>query len=390
MSKLLIKSVNIIDGDSNELQENMDVLIEGEKISKIKKTISDNEAKQIDGTKKYLVPGLIDTHVHLVWDGSGDPQSKIEKKDHTYLSLTALKQAKSCLYNGITTVRDVGSPGLTVLSLKQAINEQKAVGSNIICSGPAMVMIGGHGWFLGKEVSGEDEIRRKTREVLKEGVDLVKVMATGGIYTDGEEPGAPQLQAKEIEAAVIEAHNQGKKVASHAQGLTGIENSITAGVDSIEHCIFADDNSLQKMKEQDIFMVPTLNVMKRMANIGVAGGLPEFAAKKASQVVKVHQNTFQKALDKGVKIAAGTDLFAPYLPTKEYFNELKLMNELGMSPSQVLRSATSKAAELLDITNRGIIKEGNIADLVLLNNNPLSDIGALKDQYKVIKEGSLI
>ncbi|ACB86265.1 metal-dependent hydrolase family protein [Natranaerobius thermophilus] len=391
---LLIRSVNVITGQNDEILEQYDVYIEQGSIAKIGKNLA-NEAKLadwnvIEGTGKYLIPGLIDTHVHLVWDGSGDPQAEIEGKSESYMALMAARQAQDCLKNGITTVRDVGSPGETVLNLRDAIKGGKLEGANIVSSGSALVMIGGHGWFLGTEISGPEEARRAAREVLKQGADLIKVMATGGIYTQGEEPGAPQLSEEEMRAAVVEAHNQGKKVASHAQGSTGIHNSIQAGVDSVEHCIFADEKALTNMQDRNIFMVPTLAVMKRMADIGVGGGLPEYAAEKAKRVVKIHKETFKTAVDLNVKIAVGTDLFAPYLPVEQYFTELKIMNDYGMSLSDVLKSATSVAAELLQLEDRGVIAENKVADLVLLNENPLNDVKAYQNQEMIIKEGRII
>jgi len=390
MTKKLIRNVNIIDGLKEEAKKGLDVLIVGKEIKKIQKNLEVSDCEEIDATGKYLTPGLIDAHVHLVWDGSGDPQAKIQGKHEDYITLVAAEQALKCVKKGLTTVRDVGGPGMAIISLRDAIDEGRLDGPKIVCSGPAIVMVGGHGWFLGREVSGKEEVRRAAREILKSGADLIKVMATGGVYTEGEEPGSPQLSVEEIKAAVEEAHNRGKRVASHAEGLKGIQNSIEAGVDSIEHCIYAGEEELKAMEKNGTYMVATLNVMQRMADIGVEGGLPEYAAQKAKEVVKVHSATFKKAVEMGVRIVTGTDLFSPYHPVEEYFTELEIMNKLGLSCFEVIKASTSEAAKLLQLEDRGVVREGKVADLLLLEANPLEDIRAFRKQIAVFKEGRRI
>lgn len=387
--RTVLINCTMIDGIVKEAVKDAYIIINGDRINEIGvgNVQTNTDDTIIDCTGKYVLPGLIDSHVHLVWDGSFDPQSVINKIDQETVALYAYKHAKEYLNLGITTVRDVASPNRSVLSVRNIINEKMLVGPTIIASGPAIAMTGGHVHYIGLEADGPDEVRKRTRQLLKEGVDLIKLMATGGIYTFGEEPGSPQLTIEEMVAAVEEAHKKNKKVAAHAEGYEGIKNCIEVGVDTIEHGIYADEEMLKLMKEKGIILVPTMIVMKRLAT---DERIAPWALEKARQVVEPHQKMLENAIEIGVKIATGTDCGSPVTPPEYYFDELLIMNKSGMKTMDVIHSSTRIAAEALGIEDRGVISEGKKADLLIVDQNPLEDLSILKDKKIIIKDGVII
>lgn len=388
---IILKNCNLIDGISEEVINQAYLLVEDEEIKKIgfdepPANIAD---EVIDCSGKYVLPGLIDAHVHLVWDGSPDPQSTINHLENDSVTLKAYKHAFDFLQQGITTVRDLGSPDRTTLHVRDAINSKMLQGPTILTSGMPICMTGGHLHNMSREVDGSDEARKATRTVMKEGADLVKVMATGGIYTLGEEPQDCQLTIEEMKAITEEAHKKNKKVAAHAYGIKGILNCIKAGVDTIEHGIFADLNTLSLMKKEGMYLIPTMAVMRReVADQGKS--IPSWAYEKVKDLLEPHVNTFQKAIQKGVKIATGTDCGSPLTPPKYYFDELSIMNDAGMSPMEVIHSSTRIAGECLGLNNRGILAAGKKADLLVVDENPLENLDVLKKDKKIMKNGSFL
>nr|WP_286180598.1 amidohydrolase family protein [Bacillus sp. ISL-37] len=342
----------------------------------------------IDCTGKFIVPGLIDCHVHLVWDGSADPQSVIKNEENDRIVLEAYKHALDTLKLGVTTVRDLGAPDRTVLHVRNVIDSGLLVGPTIIASGAPICMTGGHVYYLGYESDGADEVRKNTRKVLKEGADLVKVMATGGIYTKGEEPGSVQLTVEELSAAKEEALKKNKKVAAHADGLEGIMNCLEVGIDTIEHGIYANQQALEIMKNQGTFLVPTMAVMRQLTS---SPDIPAYALEKAKQVVEPHFNMLKGAVEIGVKIATGTDCGGPLTPPSFYFDELAIMHEAGMSQMEVIKASTSIAAECLGVDDQiGSIAPGKLADLLILEKNPLEDLNVLREEKLIMKKGSFV
>lgn len=387
--RTVLTNCKLIDGIADEIIENAYIVVRGEEIEevgsgRIEPLPTDNV---MDCSGSYVLPGLIDCHVHLVWDGSPDPQGVIDRLDRESVALLAYKHATEYLRLGITTVRDVASPNRSVLSVRNAIQQKLLVGPTIVASGPAICMTGGHVHYIGLEADGADEVRKAARKLLKEGVDLIKVMATGGIYTFGEEPGSPQLTKEELTAAKEEAHKKNKKVAAHAEGLAGIRNCIDVGIDTIEHGIFADEAALIAMKEKGIFLVPTMVVMKRLAT---DERIAPWALEKAKHVVEPHQNMLEKAIKIGVKIATGTDCGSPVTPPAYYFDELLIMKEAGMSAMQVIQASTSVAAECLGLDDRGVIAKGKKADFIIVEQNPLDNLAVLKGKKTVVKNGVFV
>lgn len=388
MRKILV-NCSLLDGIEYGIKANAYIIISDDKIVDVGTERPEMKLTDevIDLEGEFVLPGLIDCHVHLVWDGSDDPQSEIHHLDEAEVTLLAYRNAKDTLELGITTVRDVASPGKSVIHLRNYIDKGVLPGPTIITSGRAICMTGGHVHYLGREADGADEVRKATRELLKEGADLIKVMATGGIYTFGEEPGSAQLTIEELRAAVEEAKKKNKKVAAHAEGLAGIRNCLEVGVDTIEHGIFADEESLIRMKEQGTYLVPTMIVMKRLA---VDERIPEWALEKAKDVVEPHQSMLENAIRLGVKIATGTDCGSPVTPPEFYFDELLIMEKSGMSPIDVIHASTRIAAECIGVDDRGVIAAGKKADLLIIEKNPLEDLAVLKDNKQVMKNGEFV
>ncbi|MFD1416861.1 metal-dependent hydrolase family protein [Oceanobacillus jeddahense] len=385
----ILKNCRIINGVDKGVSELSHIIIESGNIAEINtgKPNVNEEYEMIDCEGKYIIPGLIDCHVHLVWDGSADPTSVIKDQENDTIALGAYRHALDTLKLGITTVRDLGSPERTVLHLRNVINSNKLIGPTIISSGAPICMTGGHVYYLGYESDGPDEVRKNTRKVLKEGADLVKVMATGGIYTFGEEPGSPQLTKEELRAAREEATKKNKKTAAHADGIEGIMNCLEVGIETIEHAIFADKRALEIMKEQGTYIVPTMAVMRQLAS---NPEIPAWAVEKAKKVVEPHQKMLEEAIKLGVKIATGTDCGSPLTPPEYYFDELMVMKEAGMTEMEVIQASTSVAAECLDVHDRGSIQEGKKADLLILEQNPLEDLGSLKLEKQIMKNGEFV
>ncbi|USK37111.1 amidohydrolase family protein [Cytobacillus firmus] len=386
----ILKGGSIIDGLNDEVVENSYIKVENGRITEVKEgEPGDTEGFEvIDCNGKYILPGLIDCHVHLVWNGSADPQSLIKNEENDRIALEAYKHALDTLKLGVTTVRDLGAPDRTVLHVRNVIDSGLLSGPTIIAAGAPICMTGGHVYYLGYESDGPDEVRKNTRRVLKEGADLVKVMATGGIYTKGEEPGSVQLTIEELSAAKEEALKKNKKVSAHADGIEGIMNCLEVGIDTIEHGIYADRQALEIMKNQGTFLVPTMAVMRQLIS---SPDIPAYALEKAKQVVGPHFSMLQEAVQIGVKIATGTDCGSPLTPPRYYYDELAIMHEAGMSEMEVIKASTSVAAECLGIEDqRGSISPGKFADLLIADSNPLNDLNSLRGDKLVMKNGVLV
>ncbi|OMF59998.1 aryldialkylphosphatase [Paenibacillus sp. FSL R5-0490] len=386
----ILKGGSIIDGLNDEVVENSYIKVENGRITEVKEgEPGDTEGFEvINCTGKYILPGLIDCHVHLVWNGSADPQSLIKNEENDRIALEAYKHALDTLKLGVTTVRDLGSPDRTVLHVRNVIDSGLLSGPTIIAAGAPICMTGGHVYYLGYESDGPDEVRKNTRRVLKEGADLVKVMATGGIYTKGEEPGSVQFTIEELSAAKEEALKKNKKVSAHADGIEGIMNCLEVGIDTIEHGIYADCQALEIMKNQGTFLVPTMAVMRQLIS---SPDIPAYALEKAKQVVGPHFSMLQEAVQIGVKIATGTDCGSPLTPPRYYYDELAIMHEAGMSEMEVIKASTSVAAECLGIEDqRGSISPGKFADLLIADSNPLNDLNSLRGDKLVMKNGVLV
>ncbi|NLJ99110.1 MAG: amidohydrolase family protein [Tissierellia bacterium] len=393
-NKTLYKGFTMIDGTGKEPVSNAWFLVEGKKITKIGQgddLPSAEDINIVDLDDKVVMPGLINSHVHITMEPVGDPFSLLMSESLAKTALRGAANLRKHLLSGTTYFRDLGAPGGVDLALRDAVKEGLIEGPEFLAASKVVTMTGGHGWPMGREADGVDETRKAAREQLKEGADLIKIMATGGVMTQGVEPGSPQLSKEEMESAIIEAHKAGKKTASHAQGTEGIKNAILAGIDSIEHGIFLDDEVIQLMVEKGVYLVPTLVAPYFIVENGVEAGIPKDAVDKSEMVMGSHMESFRKAYEAGVKIAMGTDAGTPFNLHDGAPYELKLMVDCGMTPMESLVSSTKTSAELLGIDEEyGTLEEGKFADFLVLDESPLDNLDTLFNINSVYKLGQLV
>lgn len=392
--KVYFKGVNLIKGNGEAPIENTGLLVENDtikRIGNINNVKMDEDVKVIDLDGKYIMPGMINCHVHIMLEPIGDPISILKQQSTVQNTIMTINNLQKHLKSGVTFLRDLGGYNHIDLELKKCVDEGLIEGPNFLASGKLLTMTGGHGWQFGRECDGRDEVRKAAREQLKAGVDVIKIMATGGVMTPGVEPGSPQLTKEELEVAIQEAHKAGKRTASHAQGTTGIKNAILAGIDSIEHGIFLTDEIIELMIEKDVYLVPTLAAPYFIVEHGIDGGIPKFAVEKSKRVMNSHLESFRKAKEAGVKIAMGTDAGTPFNLHDKSGYELKLMVEGGMTPMEAIVSSTKTAAELLGVDkNYGTLEEEKIADFIVLKENPLNNIETVLNIECVYKNGKLV
>lgn len=322
-----------------------------------------------------LLPGLIDTHAHLLWDASDRPEEVIARERPERSVLRGIRHALCQLRDGVTTVRDLGAPGGLSVPLAEAINAGEIFGPRVIPAGRAIAMTGGHGWSLCREADGPDAVRAATRQEIKDGARVIKLIASGGVYSEHERPENPQLTRLEVRAAVEEAHHAGCLVAAHAYAPPVINMLLDEGVDSIEHGALLDEETADRMKAEGVFLVPTLCVFD-----GIYQSATTETARKATQVRAAALRACGLAAARGVPLAVGTDAGAPGTPHASAPNEAALMVESGASALLAVRAATIDAARAIGMAGRiGEIRPGYAADLILVDGNPVEDISALRN-----------
>ena len=385
MSLTTYRNAQVFTGES-EVFTRMDFTVNDE-TGRLVELDDSGTTRVVDLTSKYVVPGLINAHVHVVLDPYGQFTAGVNPVVDTTVALNNLQQAFAA---GVTYVRDMGSTFDVDLTLANLEKQGQQLLPGIVGSGPALTMTGGHGANLGREVDGMDEARKAARENMKRGAKNVKLMATGGVSVDGEQPTDVQLNEDELTAAVLEAHHKGVTAAAHAQGTVGIKNAVRAGVDSVEHAIYMDEEAADMMLARGTVIVPTL--VAPWAINQHPDVLPGFMVKKAQEVADSHMESMKLAVQRGVKIAMGTDAGTPYNDVQTaVVQELLMMQEAGMTPAQVLLAATVLGAEWLHVADdAGELVNGKLADFVVLANNPLADLHAFVEDRQVFKKGQLV
>lgn len=385
----------VVVGDGKVL-ERASVLVEGERILKVaaKNFKTPRGCRRISLKGRTLLPGFIDAHVHLCLDGSPDPVAACMNTPLPIALLKAANFARDTLMAGVTTIRDMGAKDGIDLGLRQAIRTGLVPGPRMLVSGQLICMTGGHGWPLGREANGADEVRKAAREQIKAGVDLVKLMATGGVMTPAVEPGSEQLTEAELAAGVEEAHKAGKKTATHAMGTRGILNALRAGIDSIEHGTYLDDEAVELMQKRNVPLIPTVSALFQIESKGVKAGVPAFAVEKTAKVKPFHLGSIRLARQAGIAVAMGTDAGTPFNLHGENLGELKLLVErCGFSPAEAIEAGTRISARVLGLEKElGTIEAGKLADLVAVDGNPLDDIDVLlrRPSIRLVVQGGRI
>jgi imidazolonepropionase-like amidohydrolase len=398
--RVVIHAGHLLDVKSGNTLTNQTIVIEGDKIVSIGASSDakpDANTQVIELPNATVLPGLIDSHTHL----TGDP------KDLGYESLgisfprealTGAKNARVTLEAGFTTVRNVGAGGYSDIALRDAINDGDVPGPRILASGPPLGITGGHcddnrlaPQYHDVELGvadGVDAVRHKVRENIKYGADVIKICATGGVMSKGDDPNASQYTREEMKAIVEEAHRLGRKVAAHAHGAEGVSWASDAGVDSIEHGHLMDDNSIATLKKNGTYLVPTLYLMDwNRENLGKRKA-PDYIVKKMQAVSAVGQANGKKAFAAGVKIAFGTD--AAVYPHGLNAHEFAVYVRLGMTPLQAIQTATLNASDLLGWSAKvGTIEPGKWADIIAVDGDPLKDVTTL-EQVKFVMKGGVV
>jgi len=393
---LVLGNATLIDGTGRPPIEDARVVLRGERIvaaGPAREIALPQAAHQfLDLESAFILPGLIDVHVHLTVEGG--PSGTFENAEDDSL-LTTLWQAQRTLQAGFTTVRDLGGRNYVEFTVRRAIDRGMFFGPRLVLAGKIVSMTSAGALYwpgMYREADGPDEVRKATREQLKAGVDVVKVMATGSAMTPGERP-APQYSVEEMRAAVEEAHKVGRPVAAHASGVEGIRNALDAGVDHIEHgsYLHEDPAAVGRMASQGVFLVPTCKAFATVVRRGSQAGIPEWMVAQNRLEYENNRNSLMAAAAAGVRIALGTDAGGPLNRHGENAEELSYLVDAGLSPMQAIVAATSVAAECVGLSGQiGTVEAGKRGDLVVVTRNPLDDINALAQRENialVIKNG---
>ena len=389
----VIRAAHLLDVKSGRMIDNPVLVITGDRITSLSGSAAAG-ANVIDLGGATLLPGLIDAHTHITFDPTfGYQQLSISIPKE---ALTGAKNAKITLEAGFTTIRNVGSSGFTDIALRDSINEGMLPGPRILASGPPLGITGGHcdNNLLPYEyhvhadgvADGIAAVQHQVRENIKYGADLIKICATGGVLSKGDDPQASQYTLEEMKAIVADAHRLGRKVAAHAHGAQGIQWATEAGVDSIEHGSYIDDAGIAAMKQHGTYLVPTVYLQTWILENFKQAGLPPMYEGKMRDVIAVARKNLTRAFASGVKVAFGTDAAVyPHGLNAHEFNEYVHM---GMTPLQAIQTATVNAADLLGWSDRiGTLEAGKFADIVAVSSDPTKDVTTLEHPVFVMKGG---
>jgi imidazolonepropionase-like amidohydrolase len=395
-TRTLVRAGHLLDVRTGKLADAETIVVVGDSIQSIGPTASVQAQpgdKVVDLGGMTVMPGMIDVHTHLTMIPDFDPYHALTTtvgKEAIY----GVVNARTTLLAGFTSVRNVGASAYTDVDLRDAINAGEIAGPHMLVSGPAMGITGGHcdnnllpaEYHLVNDgvADGIAAVQQKVRQNIKYGADLIKICATGGVLSKGDDPQASQYTLEEMQAIVADAHRLGRKVAAHAHGAQGILWATMAGVDSIEHGSYIDDAAIAEMKKRGTYLVPTLYLEDwQIEN----GHLPALFHQKMMDVSAVAKGNIKRAMQAGVKIALGTD--SAVYPHGLNAHELDVyVNEEGMTPLAALQSATINAADLMGWSAKtGALEAGKWADIIAVEKNPLEDVKVLQNVKFVMKAG---
>ena len=394
--RTLVRAGHLLDVKTGLVSDSQTILLNGDKIAAIAPTAQTPAHPGdvvVDLSSLYVLPGLMDVHTHLTMNTEFDPYRELISTDAKE-AINGVVNARTTLLAGFTSVRNVGSGGFVDVDLRDAINSGQVIGPHMQVSGPPLGITGGHCddnllpiayHQVGDGVAdGVAAVQQKVRQNIKYGADLIKICATGGVLSKGDDPQASQYTLEEMKAIVADAHRLGRRVAAHAHGAQGALWASMAGVDSIEHGSYIDDAAIAEMKKNGTYLAPTLYLEDWMVE---KGNLPPFYHQKMLDVTAVAKANTRRAIEAGVKIALGTD--AAVYPHGLNAHELDVyVNQLGMKPLAALQAATVNAADLMGWSAKtGSIETGKWADMIAVEKNPLDDIRTLQNVRFVMKSG---
>src|ERR1700690_1545527 len=402
-AEIAIHAGKVLDVRTGNYLRDQTIWIEGDRIKAIGKTADISSqlpagTKMIDLSNATVLPGLIDCHTHLTYTPYMSGPAGLHVS-YPRQALIGARNARVTLEAGFTTVRNVGANGYSDIALRDAIKAGDVPGPRILASGPALSITGGHAdenflapqyhWSDDGVADGIDGVTLKVRQDIKYGADVIKFMATGGVLSEGDNPALAQYSPEEMKAIVDTAHGLGRKVAAHAHGAGGIKYAVLAGVDSIEHGSYINDEDIALMKERGTYLVPTVYLEDWLIeNVQLLGLTPNMI-EKAKLVLPIAQQNLSHAFKSGVKVALGTD--AAVYPHGLNGHEFGTMVKMGLPPLVAIQAATVNAADLLGWSDRvGTLEPGKFGDLVAVDGDPVADVTTLEHVRFVMKGGEVI
>ena len=402
-----VKVGNLFESRTGRYRVHVILVLDGDRIRSVEDAgfAIPSGAQVVDLSNDFVLPGLIDCHTHLT--GRADRYDPIHDFDDSYgdHAIFGVRNARVTLEAGFTTVRDVGSAPFLAVDLRKNIDAGFIPGPRIVASGPPLSITGGHGdlnnyapetsvtIFPGKRdfaiADGEQQVQQTVREQVKYGVDVIKILASGGVLSKGDQPGAPQYTLAELKVAADTAHQAGRKIAAHAHGAQSIKWAIEAGIDSIEHASLVDDQGIRLAKQHGTYFV--MDIYNDTYILGEAKnfGIPEELLIKERALGQTQRDNFRKAFQAGVKMAFGTD--AGVYPHGDNAKQFHYMVQYGMTPAQAIQAATVSAADLIGRSaDVGELSPNHFADLIALHDDPLQHVESLEHIPFVMKGGAVV
>lgn len=386
----VFQNCRVIDGVGDVARERIDVVVDGRSIVAVEETRPrTGGATVIDGAGMTLLPGLIDCHAHYTLDPwSTDSLEKVWRESDAVAITYAARSARVALQAGITTTRDAGAPRQLNFALRDAIARGLIPGPRILAPGCAITITGGHGRLFGIEADGMDALQRAVRGQMRDGADVIKIVASEAAMLTGPEAAVEELSQEEINMLVSEARRRGLRIFSHAQNSTSVIRSARAGVDSVEHAFLANGEAIGELRANNVTLVPTLAVTEVTLE---RDDLNPTFRERMLRIRDKHWWSCEEAIRQGVNVVASTDCGEPMILPNMLWRDIRALHDRGLSKMAAIQAATSKAAALLGVEGSvGSIAPGKQADLILIRGNPLEDLAALSDVALVVQAGQQV